>query len=107
MPRRQTGTKARQGGKRAPRRMARDDGLDTAFVDALSLDFQAHGASAIAKVREDDPVTYMKLCAQVLPKQLINDINPLESLSDEELRERALQLAKKAGFGLHTDPDRA
>jgi hypothetical protein len=107
MPRQQAGTRARQGGKRTPNKVVRNDDVDTAFVDALSLDFLMHGASAIAKVREDDPVTYMKLCAQVLPKSLIKDLHPFESLSDEELREHALQLAKKAGFRLHRDADGA
>jgi hypothetical protein len=107
MPKRQAGTKARRRSTRTPGAPAKEDGLDTAFVDALSLDFLAHGASAIAKVREDDPVTYMKLCAQVLPKVLINNMDPLETLSDEELRERVRQLAKKAGFRLHTSSDGA
>jgi hypothetical protein len=84
-----------------------DDGLDTAFVDALAGDFRRHGAVAIAKMREDDPATYMKLCAQVLPKSLFNTIDPLEAMSDEELRERARQLAEKAGLGARPDPDRA
>jgi hypothetical protein len=108
MPPRKTGsTRKRKAGpirKRAPAEAVQDDALDTAFVDALSADFLRHGASAIAKVREDDPVTYMKLCAQVLPKTLINDIDPLEALSDEELRERARQLAEKAGLGSRSDP---
>ncbi len=105
MPRRKTGTEARPSPKRASRKTAQDDGLERAFVEALALDFLGHGASAIARVREDDPVTYMKLCAQVLPKALINSIDPLESLSDDELLERARQLAQKAGLGFHPDPD--
>ena len=105
MPRRKTGTDARPSPKRASRKPTQEEGLERAFVDALALDFLGHGASAIARVREDDPVTYMKLCAQVLPKALINSIDPLESLSDDELLQRARQLAQKAGLGLHSDPD--
>jgi len=71
----------------------------------LSDDFQRHGASAIAKVRQDDPVTYMKLCASVLPKSIIGSIDPLDSLTDEELNQRARRLAEKAGIGLHPDAD--
>lgn len=52
---------------------------ETAFVDALSVDFTRHGASAISRLREDDPVTYMKLCASVLPKAVIDSIDPLDS----------------------------
>ena len=107
MPPRKPGSKTGRARKRAPGKTARDDGLDTAFVDALAGDFLRHGAGAIAKVREDDPVTYMKLCAQVLPKSLINSIDPLEALSDEELRERARQLAEKAGIGSRPGPDGA
>lgn len=78
---------------------------DTAFVDALSVDFVRHGASAISRLRENDPVTYMKLCASVLPKAVIDSIDPLESLTDEELLERARRLAEKAGLGPCQDPD--
>lgn len=76
---------------------------DTQFVDALTSDFRNFGASAIAQVREKDPVTYMKLCASVLPKSVIEDIDPLDTLSDEELRHRATDLAAKVGLGPGAD----
>jgi hypothetical protein len=107
MPPRKSGTKAGRARVRPQAKAAKDEGLDTAFVDALAGDFLRHGAAAIARMREDDPATYMKLCAQVLPKSLLNSIDPLEAMSDEELRERARQLAEKAGLGARPDPDRA
>ena len=107
MPPRKSGTKAGRVRARPKEKPARDDALDTAFVDALAGDFLRHGAAAIARMREDDPATYMKLCAQVLPKSLINSIDPLEAMSDEELRERARQLAEKAGLGARPNADGA
>ena len=80
---------------------------DAQFVDALTLDFRNFGASAIAQVREKDPVTYMKLCASVLSKSVIENIDPLDTLSDEELRHRATDLAAKVGLGPGADPSGA
>jgi hypothetical protein len=107
MPPRKTGARTGRARTRPARNAVKDDGLDTAFVDALAGDFLRHGAVAIAKMREDDPATYMKLCAQVLPRSLLNNIDPLEAMSDEELRERARQLAEKTGLGARPDTGRA
>ena len=93
--------------KPARSKPSRSCGQDTAFADALSVDFVCHGASAISRLREDDPVTYMKICASVLPKALIDNIDPLDSLTDEELHERARRLAEEAGLGSRPDPDDA
>ena len=99
-------TKKRNSAKRTVRKTAVGDAPDTAFIEALSVDFQQYGASAIARVRQDDPVTYMKLCASVLPKSVINSIDPLDSLTDEELQQRARHLAEKAGIGTRPGPER-
>lgn len=98
MPRKPADKASRGGTKRpaAKRRVTRApssthaaaENPDTAFIDALSEDFKRHGASAIAEVRQADPVTYMKLCASVLPKSVMGAIDPLDSLSDEELQQR-------------------
>ena len=85
------------------KREADSNAADAQFVDALTSDFRDFGASAIAQVREKDPVTYMKLCASVLPKSVIEDIDPLDTLTDEELRNRATDLAAKVGLGPGAD----
>jgi hypothetical protein len=96
----------RSQSKRAAAKAPVADGPDTAFVDALSVDFQRYGASAIAQVREADPTTYMKLCASILPKSVIGGVDPLATLSDEDLYERARLLAEKAGIGPGPDVER-
>lgn len=39
------------------------------FWDDVQADWEAHGASAIATVREKDPSTYLRVCAGLLPKE--------------------------------------
>jgi hypothetical protein len=111
---RNTNTTTSRRAKPAPRkaagkkpRTATAESPESAFAEALSADFVRHGASAITRLREDDPIAYMKLCASVLPKALIDSVDPLEPLTDEELRQRAHYLAEKAGLGAHPDPDGA
>lgn len=116
MPRKPAGKSTRSKSNAAPRKRAQAkqvapkaasvEGPETAFVDALTVDFQRHGASAIAQVREADPTTYMKLCASILPKSVIGSIDPLDTLSDQELIERARLLAEKVGIGPGPDPER-
>lgn len=43
--------------------------LSEAFVRALWLDFQEHGADAIARVRESRPQDYLKIIALLVPQQ--------------------------------------
>jgi len=44
--------------------------LGRAFIEALFADFEKHGVSAIEKVREIDPSTYVRTIASILPKEL-------------------------------------
>jgi len=55
------------------------------FLAAMLDDFEAHGADAIARVREEDPSTYVRVIASLLPKEVKVDANPLKDVSDEEL----------------------
>ena len=92
----------------APRKTAsRGSGgaaFDEAFIKAVTKDFRAHGLRAITAVREEDPVTYMKLCASILSKSAGAEPDPLESLSDDQLIEHARQLAAALGVTAHPDP---
>jgi hypothetical protein len=99
-----TGTRKKGATLRRPKASS-TEAPDSAFVDALAVDFRRHGATAISRLREDDPVSYIKMCASVLPKAVIDSIDPLDSLTDEELHERARRLAEKAGLGPRPDPD--
>jgi Family of unknown function (DUF5681) len=43
--------------------------LGTAFLEALEADFNEHGVEAIEKVRENKPDVYIKIVADLLPKE--------------------------------------
>ena len=43
--------------------------LGTQFLEVLEADFNKHGAQAIAVVREKKPETYMRVVADLLPKE--------------------------------------
>ncbi|WP_287321824.1 hypothetical protein [Mesorhizobium sp.] len=62
--------------------------LADGFLDAIRADFRAHGAGVIAEVRTEKPDQYLKIVLSVLPKDLHLNINSLEALSDDEIRQR-------------------
>ena len=56
----------------------------------IAEDFAEHGAEALAKVRTDDPATYLKIVVSVVPRQLVLEREaspPYAELTDEELGE--------------------
>lgn len=60
--------------------------LSEDFVQALYDDFKQHGRGAIVAVREKDTSTYVKVIAQLLPRE-VPPTRPLEGMSDDELIE--------------------
>jgi hypothetical protein len=75
------------------------------FLLALTADFKKHGASAIEKVRKQQPAAYMKICALLVPREMrVEHTGGVKSMTDEEL-ERGIEaiqamLAKRdAGEG--------
>jgi hypothetical protein len=70
---------------RAKRKGARDR-LSAAFLTTLADDFDAHGKSVVEKVRTEDPATYLRVMAGVLPKEL-EVSRPLDDIADAELVE--------------------
>ncbi|CAH2395939.1 hypothetical protein [Mesorhizobium escarrei] len=77
-------TKPRPSGRPKRAKKALADG----FLEAIRADFRAHGASVIAEVRTEKPDQYLKIVLSVLPKDLHLNINNLEALSDDEIRQR-------------------
>lgn len=73
-----------QSGNPGGKPVAARNRITTAFLHALAEDFDAHGKKAIENTRRDDPGTYVKVCASLLPKQ-IEQTHPLEDLTDAEL----------------------
>src|SRR6266851_5151310 len=77
---------------RGRQRAARDK-ISTAFLEALNEAFYepndtggCKGLDAIKKVRDEDPATFARIYATLLPKQLeIEDSTPESQFSDEQL----------------------
>jgi len=44
--------------------------LGAAFVEALLGDFELHGRSVIASLRDDKPEQYLRIVASILPKEI-------------------------------------
>src|SRR5262249_36809456 len=61
------------------------------FLDAIVNDFAEHGAEDIARVRTDDPATYLKIIGSLMPRDLVlqRERMPIDvsEISDEELVE--------------------
>lgn len=58
--------------------------LNGDFLKALSADFDKHGVKAIEAARKEDPVSYVKVIASLLSKQ-VEQTQPLDDLTDAEL----------------------
>lgn len=63
------------------------------FLTTFREDFEKHGVDAIAKMRLIDPVSYVKIAASMIPKELKLDLNPNE-MPEDELDKRILVLAQ-------------
>ena len=66
--------------------------LTERFLDTIANDFAEHGAEAIAKVRTDDPATYLRIVGSLVPRELILDREQAPAIdsaviTDEELTE--------------------
>lgn len=72
--------------------------LGEAFVSDLLADWEQHGVEAIQKVRADEPGTYLKVVAGILPKEV--KIERLDDMSDDDITRRIRQLATELGVAL-------
>jgi hypothetical protein len=81
--------------------------LGEAFIAAIHDDFLLYGFKAIARVREEDPVAYVKVCAALLPREV--KVETVSDLSDEELdrrlRHTIRDLACSSGWSLGLPED--
>ena len=68
-----------------------------------TTDFKRHGASAIEKVRKQQPAAYMKICALLVPREMkVEHSAAVKAMSDEQLEQgieaiTAMLAAKDAG----------
>src|SRR5215510_5588167 len=78
--------------------------LNQRFLQALLLDFEAHGREAIEECRKQRPLGYVKVLGHLVPRETrVEHSQSLKSMSDEEL-EAAIEyvramLAAHAGNG--------
>jgi hypothetical protein len=68
---------------RAKQKGARDR-LSAAFLEALAETFEEGGKEAVRKVRDEDPSTYVRVFAGLLPKE-VEVSTPEAALTDEQL----------------------
>ena len=72
--------------------------LDEAFVKALEADFIAHGAKAIAALRDEKPTDYVKIVAALRVKDAGGATDSLREMTDAELDRQIEELARRAGL---------
>src|SRR5262245_27335441 len=70
--------------------------LEKSFIQAYVRDFDLHGSHVIERVREEDPSTYLRIAAGLLPKDVNIHTRPA-ALSVEEFAERFRDLVARAG----------
>jgi hypothetical protein len=83
--------------------------LGTQFLEALEADFNQFGPQAIAQVREKKPEVYMRVVADLLPKEASLKVgtDPLEEITDDELAFIVEQLLAQYGDPRQRDANRA
>jgi hypothetical protein len=60
--------------------------LNQEFMQALLLHFRQHGKKAIEKVAREQPASYLKILALLVPREhKVEQSNVIKSLSDQEL----------------------
>jgi hypothetical protein len=58
------------------------------FLLALAADFKRHAAQAIEKVRKQQPASYLKICASLVPKEFkVEQTAGIKGLTDEQLEQ--------------------
>lgn len=88
-------------GSRGRQKAARDK-ISTAFLEALNDTFHepsegsTKGLDALKKVRDEDPATYARIFAALMPKQVeITDEDPISNLTDEQLEAYCAELERQ------------
>ena len=69
--------------------------LGEEFLRVLAADFEKHGQAVIETVRANKPEVYARICADLLPKDINLNRDPLEDLSSDQLLAR-LEVVRRA-----------
>lgn len=68
--------------------------LNQKFLQALLLDFDAHGREAIEECRKQSPLGYVKVLGHLVPRELkIEQNQSVKAMSDEQL-EQAIEVVQ-------------
>src|ERR1700720_2854734 len=80
-------------------------GSKTKLVEAFWRDFSEawnnHGIAALQKVAVDEPGTFVKVAASVMPKDL-NVTTSIEDMTDEQRISRIRELSEQLAIGVST-----
>jgi hypothetical protein len=63
------------GNKRGGRPKGSRDRHSRNFLNAFADDFEQHGVKVIAKVREEQPAQYLRIAADLLPREATLDLD--------------------------------
>jgi hypothetical protein len=98
-----------QSGNPSGRPIGARNKLSEDFVEALRVDFEAHGKEAIVKTRSEKPDQYLKVIASLLPRDVNLTVNEFEGKSDDDIRRELRELAGTlaAFVGAESDTDEA
>ena len=97
-------TKKKQGHRFKPGQSGNPNGrpkgsrnkIGEEFLAALQADFIENGEDVVKKVRKENPATYLKIVAKLLPQQLeIDNKTEIQVLTDEQLKFKIDGLQKK------------
>lgn len=78
--------------------------LTESVLAIVALDFEQHGEAVLSKLREQDPATYLRFIAAILPKELIaeREKSPLPYLGELSLDElgEIIENARRKHFAM-------
>jgi Family of unknown function (DUF5681) len=94
-----------QSGNPAGRPKGSRNKLSEDFVAALYDDFQHHGSAAIAACRAEKPDVYVRVIANLLPKDMTIKVQQLDDLTDDQLMRKLAVLTEMAKPLLARLPD--
>lgn len=88
--------KGQSGNPAGPKPGYRHD-FSRAFVTGMSQDFAQHGVKVIKRVREENPLGYLRVCASLVDQE-VNVKTPfshLDHLTDDQLRASLAELNQR------------
>jgi hypothetical protein len=85
-----------QSGNPAGRPKSSKHRLSEGFLRDMADAWEAEGANAIAKVVKDKPEVFLKVAADLLPKEATLTVNHFDTMTDEQIIRRLTQISELA-----------